>query len=130
MPMSKNEAKTVQDRAKAALEREFGPGTVRPAGGSIGDTLTLKFDITPGGAEERETAAKANFARAAALVGLQPSDFGRGFMHKSTLFTICGINLQKPKFCISAKNTDGKEYGFPAEQVKSALDRFKVLAGA
>ena len=67
---------------------------------------------------------KAMFEVLAPHFGLKPSDYGRTFRSKDELFRIVAINLNRPKYPVSAERvSDGRGFKFPAENVAMYLMR-------
>lgn len=117
--MERNTAKDVQHRALKALEAEFGVGTVRQAGGTIGEKLTLKFEISPGGVAERLKLARESWERWCLVVhaSLKKEHFGKSFIHRGSCYTINEISPSKPKYAVGCMRSDGKQFGFPAATI-------------
>lgn len=115
----------VRETTLAAINAALAPfGIVATPGRSTytnGATGALKSEIQLIDAEpERD-----NFARCADLVGLKPEDYGREFEYIGERYRLSGINLNRPKFPISAARcTDGKGFKFPERLVA------RLLAGA
>jgi len=83
-------------------------------------TLELKLD---GASEVESEYEKKSFEIFASSFGLQATDFGKTFRQGNAVFTITGINPNRPKFPVSGVRSDGKSFKFPAYAVKMALGR-------
>lgn len=64
---------------------------------------------------------KALFEIYAPIFGFYPEDFGKRFAIQNQVYTITGINPNRPKFPISGMRLDGKQFKFSASTVKRAL---------
>lgn len=66
--------------------------------------------------------AKAEFDRWCTSYQLSPADFGRQFTFKRTLYQVCGLNTNRPKYPIIAEQVgQGKKTLFTAELVRTML---------
>ena len=65
---------------------------------------------------------KAMFEAFAEYVGLEPSDYARTFRTGGETFRITGVNLNRPKYPISAiRIADGKSFKFTPENIAMYL---------
>ena len=67
------------------------------------------------GSEEDE--ARRTWNKYCSSYGFSQSDFGKTFQSSQGLMTIIGINTRAKKFPIEAKDSRGKEFGYPTEGV-------------
>ena len=102
--------------ALKAIATKYGL-TVTNTGGKFDDgSYSPRITFTADGA------AEGTWRTHAPSFGLPVNAFGQTFTQAGYSYTITGLDLGKPKYCIKAKRTDnGKEYGFPAESVRRAF---------
>lgn len=55
------------------------------------------------------------------LLGFSENIVGKTFENGRSVFTITKLNLNRPKYPISASNQNGTSYKFPVDSVKRAL---------
>lgn len=55
------------------------------------------------------------------LLGFDRNIVGESFLSRTTVFTITGINMNRPKYPISASNARGTAYKFKVEQVARTM---------
>lgn len=71
----------------------------------------------------------ADFKMYACTYGLDPYDLGKEFSHGGERFRITGLKTRRHKFPVSAVGVEnGKQYKFPVDIVKFALEKEKVLS--
>jgi hypothetical protein len=76
----------------------------------LGLTATFQMDT-----------AGEDFKRHASRYGLKPTDLGRTFRQRRSVFTIIGLVPSRPKYPITVENQNGKRYKFPAAKVVALL---------
>ncbi len=62
-----------------------------------------------------------DFKRLATHYGLKPSDLGKTFTQRRSIFKVIGLVASRPKYPILVENQKGKRYKFPASKVKMLL---------
>lgn len=126
---NRSECRRVSDEVNKALSevgRKLGINIERTGGGRFDNsTFTFKVECALIGADgivrDKES---EDFKKYASMYGLKPEHFGKTFKTwDGQEFTICGLNMRARKNPIHAKNSRGKTYIFPAEQVKAHLER-------
>jgi hypothetical protein len=85
------------------LEDEFGY-KMEKTGGSIGvNSADVTFHITPVETtkyDPLDAAPARAFKRAARVIGLEPDDLGRAFMHNNLTYTVIGYEPVRDKFIL------------------------------
>ena len=64
-----------------------------------------------------------NFAKYAALFGLQPDDLGRKFQCRGDTVEIVGLKPASPKFPVLGKKEDGKIFNYSSRTVQHSIVR-------
>lgn len=124
--MDRSEAMHIHEEVKLAvqqiarargLEVQIGSGTFSATEFKLGKVTFTTTD-----------AARVNWQRACAVVGLSAGDFGQSFYFQAKTYRIDGINLKAQKypvivFCV----TDQKVYKFSASIVRDAMTQTRAL---
>jgi hypothetical protein len=108
---------------KHNLVPEFGNGKFNA------NQFNMKVSLkTQGGQKEEILQNQEIFAVYAKQYGLEPTDLGASFKIKNLTYTITGIHPNRPRYPISARASDGKDYKFPLSTVAIILKENRVKA--
>jgi len=103
-----------------------GLSVCRKGGGSFdASTFTFKLEVSTEGGTERKELGNVMDAQ---VLGLPANIFERQFNSptprgKIRLFTVTEINLNRPKYPVTATNENGKLFKFPTRMVLKGLDK-------
>ena len=119
--------RTVMDEIEVAVRQiaarhglEFSHQRARFSMSEMTTKLTLK---TVGAAEALVDFQRMQFPALAGRFGLPRDAVGKSFIFKGARYTIEGLKIDRPKYPVSCKRSDGRPFKFPALVVKNALER-------
>ena len=114
------------NKALSEVGRKLGINIQKTGGGRFGSSnFTFKVECSLVGEDGAVKSKEVeSFKKYASMYGLKPEHFGMPFTtFGGKTYTICGLNTKASKNPIHAKNSKGKTYIFPAEEVKAMLER-------
>jgi hypothetical protein len=119
--ITKNLLKTLRPDIDAALQevgRKHGVQLTATSGSYGGNSGTFKLEILPVATDGSVICPKAiAFTDHASDFGLNPEWLGQTIIARGKIFTITGLNLNRPKYRVAITDQDGKEYGMPADAI-------------
>ena len=123
MAISRSELKTIRQQAVESLQDILGDEYLVQAGsGTYGDMAEFKLKVFRKGANGKVvTDLERDFRNNAALLGLDPDDFGATFKSNGSTYVITGLKPRNRKYPIIAKNVVTQaNYKFHENTVKFA----------
>lgn len=96
------------------LAAKYGMTVEKESGSYSSSTCKLTVGFT-------ETSAEDQFTIGARIVGIPADSLGKTFKAHGDVFTITGVNPNRPKFPITAKSSKGKAYKFPVGIIRAAM---------
>jgi hypothetical protein len=114
--------KAMRPQIEAALKNLI-PGLTFSLGSARFSDLqaTFKLEVKVSDTKTVQDHAKQEWKIYASAYRLNENWFGKTFWMRTKKFTISGIDINKPKFCVKVIDQNGKGYGVPADVVIRSL---------
>jgi hypothetical protein len=124
--MDKSKAQRIDaalKQAVAAIEKEFDVKFELHGGKFNSLSYIPRLTIKETKIADGKDAGRAEFEKYAAMIGLKSDWYGMQIRWRKGVYTVSGIDIRRPKYCVRAKDMSGKEMLFSAETVIMQLSR-------
>jgi len=104
MAYDKQAARTIADRALAALAKEFGPDVVTLISTKYGGKVAVNFEFTLGGEQEKAALEHQDFVFYAPMFGVSAEQYKSAFTTKGEIYEIIGFEVKRQRYPVRARN--------------------------
>lgn len=109
------------DAELAAVFAKYGLTVVGRSAKIGGGECNFTVKTITGGGEQKADKQREMYDRYADMYGLPSDGFGKTFIVQGDRFELVGLDMSKPKNCVSLKRlSDGKSFKCPPDTIKYA----------